>query len=60
MDVGGRLRPEDCTHTGPVIVEEVEEGGYVARCLLCTTEGPVRETSEEALAALQDLASEDS
>jgi hypothetical protein len=59
MDVG-RLRPEDCTHTGPVIVEEVEEGGYVARCLLCATEGPVRETSEEALAALQDLASEDS
>ncbi len=59
MDVG-RLRPEDCAHTDPVIVEEVEEGGYVARCLLCTTEGPVRETSEEALAALQDLASKDS
>lgn len=45
------IRPEDCTHAGPIVVDEVE-GGYVALCLLCRTVGPVREFSREAKEAL--------
>jgi hypothetical protein len=44
-----------CGHFSSVVKEEAE-GGKIARCLLCGERGPVREGSEEALAALRDLA----
>ena len=45
----------ECGHFSPVEVDELE-GGKRARCLLCGEHGPVREGSEEALAALRELA----
>ena len=44
-----------CAHVTPVVVEPVV-GGRVARCLVCGQSGPVRPTSEWALAALRDEA----
>ena len=44
-----------CGHGSPVVVEPAP-GGRVARCLLCGNSGPVRPTSEGALAALRDEA----
>jgi hypothetical protein len=44
-----------CAHTSPVVVEPTP-GGRVARCLVCGSSGPVRPTSEWALAALRDEA----
>ena len=44
-----------CAHVTPVVVEPVP-GGRVARCLVCGQSGPVRPTSEWALAALRDEA----
>lgn len=51
----GRIKPGECSHTAPVVIREVEDG-YVAQCLVCGTDGPAKENSEEALKALQDLA----
>jgi hypothetical protein len=48
-----RVWPGECTHTSPVLVERVGDDGHGARCLLCSTVGPVRGSSEEALEALQ-------
>jgi hypothetical protein len=45
-----------CGHVSPVLVEEVEGGKKIARCLLCGERGEVRVGSEEALRALRDLA----
>ena len=50
--------PNECGHAAPVVVSGVRDG-YVARCLLCYTLGPVRATSDLALQALRDLAAED-
>ena len=44
-----------CRHVSPVVVEPAP-GGRVARCLVCGSGGPVRPTSEWALAALRDEA----
>jgi hypothetical protein len=49
-----RLRPDECDHTSPVKIERTD-GAYVARCLMCGTVGPVRESSEEALKALRRM-----
>lgn len=47
----------DEPHDGTVLVSPVGDGeGRIARCLACGTVGPVRETSEEAKRALEDLA----
>ena len=51
----GKIRPTECRHTAPVVIREVEDG-YVAQCLTCGTDGPAKESSQEALKALQDLA----
>ena len=32
----------------PVVSMRVEEGGYLGRCLLCGTTGPVRSNGEDA------------
>ena len=40
-----------CRHVAPVLVEPTGDG-YRARCLMCNTLGPKRETSERAYAAL--------
>ena len=48
-----RPRPYECPHTSPVVVRAVDNG-YVGQCLVCGTEGPIRETSREARAALRD------
>jgi hypothetical protein len=44
-----------CAHASPVVVEPIP-GGRRARCLVCGSGGPVRPTSERALAALRDEA----
>jgi hypothetical protein len=44
-----------CAHASPVVVEETPNGRR-ARCLVCGSGGPVRPTSEWALAALRDEA----
>jgi hypothetical protein len=49
-----RLSPGECDHTSPVAIDRLE-GGYAARCLMCGTVGPVRESSNEALKALQEM-----
>ncbi len=51
----GKIRPSECGHVAPVVIREVEHG-YVAQCLVCGTDGPTREDSQEALKVLQDLA----
>jgi hypothetical protein len=53
---GSRRRPRTgrCKHRSPVLAEQVE-GGVVCRCLVCTSVGPVRKTSEEARRALQGI-----
>jgi hypothetical protein len=48
------VRPKECNHSGPTILEDTS-GGRVARCLVCGAVGPARETSKEALWALQDI-----
>jgi uncharacterized Zn finger protein len=50
-----RLRPDECDHTSPVVTERTDGEEYVARCLMCGTVGPVRESPEEALKALQQM-----
>ena len=45
-----------CEHVSPVLVEEVEDGKKIARCLQCGERGEVRAGTEEALRALRDLA----
>lgn len=60
QDVGIKLRgarrerkwPGECAHVSPVLVERVGYRGHVARCLLCDTVGPVRESPEKAWEAL--------
>ncbi|HEV2744759.1 MAG TPA: hypothetical protein VGV91_16500 [Rubrobacter sp.] len=42
-----------CGHRSPVVVDAVPDG-RAARCLVCGQSGPVRPSSEEALAALRD------
>jgi hypothetical protein len=51
-----RSKPSECEHSGPLLIEDLspEEDGYRARCLLCETLGPVRETTEEAQQALRE------
>ncbi len=49
-----RLRPDECDHKSPVVIDRMD-AMYVARCLVCGTVGPVRESSEEALKALQRM-----
>ena len=51
--VRGKQTAGSCAHTSPVVVEPAP-GGRVARCLVCGSGGPVRPTSEWALAALRD------
>ncbi|QIN78327.1 hypothetical protein GBA65_07125 [Rubrobacter marinus] len=51
----GKIRPGECGHVAPVIIREVEHG-YVAKCLTSGTDRPAKESSEEALKALQELA----
>jgi hypothetical protein len=46
-----RTTPVRCDHRGPTTVELVE-GGCAARCLVCGTVGPVRDTPEAASKAL--------
>jgi hypothetical protein len=45
-----------CEHVSPILVEEVEDGKKIARCLQCGERGEVRAGTEEALRALRDLA----
>ena len=45
------LSPHRCRHVGPVIVEPTGDV-FRARCLVCNTVGPERETSERAYAVL--------
>ena len=47
----GRKRSEECAHAAPVLVEGTRYG-YGARCLLCGTVGPERESAEGAREAL--------
>jgi uncharacterized Zn finger protein len=42
-------------HLGPLVADQVEGGSVVVRCLACGTVGPERNTSEEALRALEDI-----
>ncbi len=42
-----------CGHGSPVVVEQVPDGRW-ARCLVCGQSGPVRLSSEGALAALRE------
>ena len=51
--VRGKQTAGSCAHGSPVVVEPIPEGRR-ARCLLCGSSGPVRPTSEWALAALRD------
>ena len=53
--VRGKQTAGSCAHGSPVVVEPIPEG-RVARCLVCGSSGPVRPTSEWALAALRDEA----
>ena len=49
------LKLFECKHSGPLLLEDLSpEDGYRARCLLCETVGPARETSGEAQQALQE------
>jgi hypothetical protein len=48
----GRKGPEECAHAAPILVEGVRYG-YGARCLLCGTVGPARDSAEGAREALQ-------
>lgn len=48
----GRKRPEEGAHAAPILVEGVRYG-YGARCLLCGTVGPARESPEGAREALR-------
>ena len=44
----------ECKHSSPVVVERVEGGGRVARCLACGHVGPVvGAAAEEALRGLR-------
>lgn len=47
--------PEECAHAAPVLVEGTRYG-YGARCLMCGTVGPVRDSLEGAREALVCLA----
>jgi hypothetical protein len=50
----GRERPRSCAHRSPIMVERVGgHFGYGARCLVCGTLGPFRDSPEEARDALQ-------
>ena len=53
FSVRGRKRPSLCVHCSPILVERVEQDGYVARCLVCGSVGPARGAPEEAKDALQ-------
>ena len=48
----GRHRPEQCAHAAPILVEGARYG-YGARCLVCGTVGPARESVEGAREALE-------
>ncbi|MDP9474712.1 MAG: hypothetical protein M3R38_03290 [Actinomycetota bacterium] len=50
-----RGRQSDCAHDQTVLVSPTD-GGRVARCLVCGTVSPPRQTSEEARRALEALA----
>ena len=52
----GRQRAGECAHASPVLVERVGHDGYGARCLVCGTVGPARNSTEEARDALQAAA----
>ena len=45
--------PRLCEHPAPVLVREAQEG-HVGQCLTCGAEGPVRESSQEALKVLRE------
>ncbi len=51
-------RARGCDHGGLTMAEPVE-GGHAARCLLCGTVGPVRDTPEAARKALLALGKRD-
>jgi hypothetical protein len=51
--VRGRDWPTSCAHRSPILVERVGQDGYGARCLVCGTVGPARDSAEEARDALQ-------
>jgi hypothetical protein len=48
------VEPERCGHVAPMVLDRTETG-YAARCLRCTTVGPVRETPGDARRALLEL-----
>jgi hypothetical protein len=52
---GTRARWEKCDHMSPVMIARTDEG-YRAWCLLCGVVGPERDTDEEALRALREMA----
>ena len=52
----GRKWAGSCVHRSPVLVERVGHDGYGARCLVCGTVGPARNSTEEARDALQAAA----
>ena len=49
----GRKWPSSCVHRSPILVERLGHEGYGARCLVCGTVGPARNSTEEARDALQ-------
>ena len=52
----GRQRAGECAHASPVLVERVRHNGhdgYGARCLVCGSVGPARNSPEESRDALQ-------
>jgi hypothetical protein len=49
----GRELPSLCVHRSPILVERVGHDGHCARCLVCGTVGPARNSPEEARDALQ-------
>jgi hypothetical protein len=50
------MSPWQCGHFSPVLVEDVDGGKKIARCLQCGERGKISEGSEEALRGLRDRA----
>jgi hypothetical protein len=53
-NVGRRRTKPSCPPHSPLLIEEVNEGVYVARCLQCGLMGPARENAEEAKLAFPE------
>jgi hypothetical protein len=51
----GERKDESCPPHGPLLVEAVRAGSYVARCLACGLRGPVREDGVEAKRAFDEI-----